>query len=463
MLASFLTWRPPATVLISLASIAAVAVGRRRALRRAKDAARHSWARARARNGGTCCVLNRFERENGHVLPPITTACIYRGACGDAVVQDLARRVAAVIRANPWLDGRLAPTPSGEEALYAPAAEGVDANSHVTVVDEPRLHLRIQTYAELNELLAPHALDGGRLGLSRGSLFEAVLLRGAQGRGAGGEGEACFALVLTMSHLLADGHTFYRIYRMLAGTAPVTALDPTRREPGRALPGAERDVWRRRGPQLRMVLEIIFGRPHRPIVLGVDQAAVSMHKAAHAPSAEAPFVSTHDVVTSQLLSALRADVGWFAVNARGRAPGLGAELAGNYEHLMLLFADEFVEAGGIRAVLRAWENPMHPRAPPWPRSLRSRIGVASSWVFGSNAMPLAGSPEQLAHLPVFDAMSPLPFRMAVIFEIRPGRLAVLSLTSNLALDVPPPPINSMPAASRPRLRPVFTEMLSVLA
>lgn len=425
--------------------LAVAAVRRVRQWRRqlAQDAAAlTAAARSHAGANGRCIELNSFEQERTRFMPPITTANLYRGACDDAVVEELRRRVHAVVRANPWLAGRVAPARAGgrTEALHCPAAEDVDGAALVTVVEEPRLRLGGMGYTQLAALLAPHALDGGATGIGRGRLFQAVLVSGPLAEG--GQAEACFALVISLSHVVADGCTFYRIYRMLAGTDPVAPLDATRREPAEPPAGARgREAWRQRGPQPKMIYELLSSRPHSPRVFGVDAAAVAARKAAHLPSPRAPFISTHDVLTAHLLSAMRVHAGWFAVDTRGRARGIRAELAGNYEELVLLLDDELADPGAVRSVLRTWRHPAHTRLPAWPWSMACSVGLVSSWVFGSVSMLPWGAGaavEQVAHLPIFSAMAPVLPRMAVIFQLRPGSLAVLSFTDTVAPPAAPP-------------------------
>ena len=37
-----------------------------------------------------------------------------------------------------------------------------------------------------------------------------------------------FALIFSMSHVVADGHDYYKIFNMIAGSSPIEALDPIR-------------------------------------------------------------------------------------------------------------------------------------------------------------------------------------------------------------------------------------------
>lgn len=382
-------------------------------------------AEALAADGGGSTHLNQLEQEHASSFMPITVFNLFRGELTTAIVDLLRARMVTVVRANPWLAGRVARADggSGPEALFWPPAARAGGAEFVVVEEDPRLMLDLD-YAAYQAIVRPLAVDGGRMGIPRAGLCRVTLVRGASGPGG-----SCFAVVVSIAHAVVDGFSFYRLYRMLAGTESVAALDPVRVEPTPPhLPGNERAVWLRRGAMVTFIAEMMLSKP--PLaVRRLDAAWVAAAKARHRATPEVPFVSSHDVVTSALLSTAAADVGWFVVNLRGRAPRVAHNLAGNYATYLVVFPDEFTHPGAIRSILRSWELPMHPAAPATPRAFALSAALVTSWAFGSTAMDLPATgetpaPVQVVHLPVFNPW-PMPPRLGIIFECRPGELAAI--------------------------------------
>lgn len=177
------------------------------------------------------------------------------------------------------------------------------------------------------------------------------------------------ALITSMSHLLGDGHTFYRIHNMLLGE-PIIAMKPERElrysEKVMDLMGKQEahyishittdPVWAK---LLRMTSEVEEdpGSELRMRTFVVNKHWVGNIKAAHlsegtftditkstmrSPMANAftyqmensqnPTQSTNDIIVSWFWSLVKPNVGLMAVNMRGRVDIVSDDSAGNYHN-----------------------------------------------------------------------------------------------------------------------------------
>lgn len=394
---------------------AAVVVARRR---RARLLAAEAAAAA---VGARRVDLSAQERRDAALLKPISTLNLYDGALRDEQLAFLRERIAEVARANPWLVGTLAPSvvdPSAI-ALYVPdgaADEGADVSALLTVADEPAL-ARGLGLVELSALAAARALGAAdpskREGRTRGRVFQVAALRGTR----------CAGLVVSLSHSVADGHTFYRLYRMLGGVEPVVAL---RRGGGPypPMPGHERVQWVRRGPLLNFLYHLAMAPGVDVGVLEIDRDAARAMARARARTAEVPYVSSLDVIASALFTTLGKPIGSYQVDPRGKFGGAGpsADEAGFFAAPFTLLADEFCSPEGVRRPLLDGRLPMRPELPGLPRSIAWGLSILSSWEFGPVELRLPGL-AQAVHAPCIPLRPPPP-AVVVIFTPRDGATAM---------------------------------------
>ena len=261
--------------------------------------------------------------------PPISTVTFFEGSLSR---ERLTERVQKVLSANPWLGGRLTGEP-GKLRLAIPEEAAIGDHLFFTRNEKLRPD---QPLATLDTLAEPMLVPIGDASLAV-PLFVVTAVEAASAR---------FALVISMSHVIADGHTYYSIYGQLSDAAADGADAPAT-----ALVAKRDDDF---GMMLRCALKARSEwplHPHgtpaasEPLPRGVwrfreewlaaeKQRAVA--EAAAAAGGEAggeavAFVSTNDVICSWIFSRGAYDVGIVSANLRGRMSGLKAAHAGNYE------------------------------------------------------------------------------------------------------------------------------------
>lgn len=190
---------------------------------------------------------------------PVSTVTFFRGDLA-AAAAGVRERAAAVLRANPWLAGRI----RRGHLEWQPDAD-VDLDRFFRVAERGAVQLSRRTpYPQLSAKLRPYLADS--VGTPAAPLFRASLLPADAEAGDEASDEG-FALVVSLSHIAGDGYTYYRLLNMLTGAEKdVVAMDTRRKakvldaidelaeveimyQPGAtlaALAGFARGVWRNR-------------------------------------------------------------------------------------------------------------------------------------------------------------------------------------------------------------------------
>jgi len=159
-------------------------------------------------------TVNLHKRETGAYWghPGISTVTFCEGS-PETVLTALKPRLRAVIDANPWIAGKLV-----AKKLVQPATSSDAIVNEMLLLSKCAAVSRSTKYPDLVKALAD-------LGVAKADTIQKLGRRVTKlvvvaPEVAGGD----FALVFSMSHVAADGHNYYRIYNMIAGTAPVEVL-----------------------------------------------------------------------------------------------------------------------------------------------------------------------------------------------------------------------------------------------
>lgn len=154
---------------------------------------------------------------------PVSTVTFFRGDLA-AAAAGFRERAAAVLRANPWLAGRI----RRGHLEWQPGAD-VDLDRFFRVAERGAVQLSRRTpYPQLSAKLRPYLADS--VGTVAAPLFRASLLPADAAEAGDEAGDAGFALVVSLSHIAGDGYTYYRLLNMLTGAEKVVVAMDTRRK-----------------------------------------------------------------------------------------------------------------------------------------------------------------------------------------------------------------------------------------
>jgi hypothetical protein len=364
-------------------------------------------------------------------VPSINSITIHQGI-PDA--EKLRERVSLIVEKNPWLASRIT---WGYEGYQADIQFPLRDCFYEAEVPSHLLQDSLAHYPELVESLEKWMI-GRNTNLARtgGRLFQVVLLRGARADKEEAEEERC-AIFISMSHILGDGATYYKIYEMLTGEARPLQADRAHtiwENYLKARHEVQEDWFWEMETSEQIFTYLDNAPPCTASILAIDSQWIREEKAKYAGWDEegAPmYVSSNDIITSEFFNAARFNraVGYYNVRGRsGHATGdITPDHAGNY----------------IEAVLYAredWETPDRVRASIKPM-LRSRTAgkpfpertTEKSWelTFITNWTSLYSGDQKLdgcthvMHLAIWTASS-MPYGDGItLFNIREGEMAAV--------------------------------------
>lgn len=388
------------------------------------------------------------------ISPSIATVTYYQGDHND-FARKIRARVREILKANPWLTGRLdwsdrqaeegnfvlvyddrssRNSSVGEASKIPPrnAEDDVDEKvlddhfqhdeKHNTNDTTPSLSFNTPL-ASVGTAAKPFLVEAGYFCLRdppNKPLFRVCVVPDAENP------KKRFALVVSISHLIADGHTYYQIYNMLDQDASVVSLSPERHTKvmieavTKKMGGVEESYLAKMPLGFAFFLLSSFVNVY-PVKAEFAAHTVnnehvtktkSNHKKNNADEASVPFVSTNDVITSDIMSAARADMGMMAVNFRGRLDDDGPLKdtdAGNYEDLIVYLPPDYAEPALVRRSVRTLRRAVTFGTTSIPRSVREfwsrrvrNLTVVTNWSTFARDVRCAGVAPEL-HVPVINS------------------------------------------------------------
>ena len=357
------------------------------------------------------------------MLPAIATVTFYSGA---PPLDFLRSRVNEIVQKNPWLEGWLEKLGGRIHVRY-----GEPKRTSFVVVHDSAIHSGMAYDEMCSRLRACEIRPGNEcVGKTNAALFRVAVVVSSPNE---------FALYVSMSHVLGDGATFYRIYTMLGQTSESEQMIVERNEdfPANlelAMEGGDAGgAWMRSpGVLINLLSTMLFNwllsrlsRPASVCIHHISPAWIDKQK--RKPSAT-PFLSTNDILTSLLLRLSGCAVGLMAINLRSRVDGCTERHAGNYETVIPYQRADFASPCLIRRSLQ--ENFRRALSGGLPGFLYTAlwcpIGLVSNWTTFYRDVELDGC-GQVRHLPCVHP-SLVVWPMAIIFCPAKGAVALMAMS-----------------------------------
>lgn len=269
----------------------------------------------------------RLHKLDQGVFGVLSTITLYRVSSQTdmrALEAYINERLGAILELNPWLGGRLAK--AGDDIiLQVPREEALG------VVKARSFHIDFDPSTDYDALLDFAATTAGVFVDTAGeyqgaALFKVSLLE---------LGDNTVGLALAMNHKLGDAYTLYKVQAMLSDSAELGKL-VAQRDLGFARDAAVNSARFSEG----------CGGARHTCVLEVDPNSLAALRGEQTPP---QFISKHDVLTSLLMKATDPEMCCLLANMRGRLPGIGPDMAGNYIGAAVL-ADTTSSFAEIRSV-----------------------------------------------------------------------------------------------------------------
>ena len=387
--------------------------------------------------------LTQDEQTSVLLFASVSSVTFFEGNTEESTVK---ARLLDIVRANRWLLSRLVSTTSkdkGEKAvvLVCPKEGSVSServlNEHFEVItinnDLDTSERKLNEKQPVNHILSmfeKQLVKKGEDCLDRPDevLFKVLLIKITEQ-----DQVVRTALLVSMSHVLGDGHSFYLIHNMFDYEAKVTSYIPDRQS---SFPhkieekvGTSFQAYFKSVPFIASVIfRSLFGRKKHLHVFKVDSEKIKAIKEdyqrmSHSNSlpSSAKFISTNDILTSWFLSALQVSHSTMLVNYRNRIPEVQNYHIGNYVLMMLLNHRLYQSPEMIRYTLEHYDQSMI-KLPTLYETLQFQMASVTNWSTFYQEIRLTSSQPSIFHSPLITPDSVIS--MLIIFQPKPKELAV---------------------------------------
>lgn len=374
------------------------------------------------------------------VHPSIETVTFYQGKPD---VEFLMNKIKSIVSLNPWLGGRLVQNAAGIFLDYAS-----ESAPEIIVVEDHNI-CESMPYQQLVSRLSKFSLPIGRICLKKNkALYRLTVIRTSSDS---------FAILFSLCHVIGDGYTFYKLYGMLSQDVKPEAMDPTRLDLySKFVPMLQGSDWVSwlTSAHTTTNLRTNFNFREYPEcrVHLVNKDWLKQEKEGYDSLKESfsndeqrklpGFISTNDILTSQLFKLTNCDVGIMTWNMRNRLLDncLGDLQAGNYQYLLGYCREDFQHPYLIRKSLgrtvSSLGTPLFVQQvskglPNWWTSLIGRIVMITNWASFYIDVQLPGAKSTL-HLPIRGNKHEAFTDLFVLFKPNANDVGILSFTRSNA-------------------------------
>jgi hypothetical protein len=377
--------------------------------------------------GGDVETVRLLKFESVQLRTPTTTMMtFYEGRPPLDYIKD---RVTEICDKNPWLQGRLSKEKGRLFLEYPKNAREI--GPYLRVVSLPALS-HDMSFTNLNQALKGMVVKRGFLCVDKDEvLFRVVVAEIAEDR---------FAVVVALSHVYADGYTFYEVHKMLSMTESARPLIvgrvySSRADINTAMRGGEDALSWLGSPGFAVNAAGSLLRRRPPVVnlFRVDQRKVDERKREYEAKNEGKFISSNDIVTSDFFSMTDCDLMFMTVNFRNRIPHLTQYHAGNYQGLIAYQREDFATPDLIRSAMSDYRRAISGKLPGFFRSTRVKLGAITNLATPYQDVELPGCRLSF-HRPVVDAAPFFPFEHTVyIVKSHDRQLCLVTCSKDTAV------------------------------
>ncbi len=386
--------------------------------------------------------------------PSIITTTFFKGADFTKSLEMVKNRISQICFANPWLVGRLVRNKKIHNNVLLKIPKFVtDSDIEAVICSEEPLLSGISTEA-------PYATVCETVVKSKVMVSEGYKLVGKDDRVAKfslvkvANGEVAFFLSIT--HTVADGHTYYKVFNMLTDGVEIERLSYIRNhgfvpEMKNATGEAELNLMLSPGLMMNMIPLMLCGPKAQFHVRFVDEEKVKSAKGASesrcGTNSKHDFAcSTNDILTSTFANATKADLVLMAINLRNRVQAAKDQDAGNYESVIMYDPPSYSTPEIIRRSIRGGTPFIRSDGLPLPgffKLLRAKFAMITNWAFStfkadfqlvSDVQSENLMSSITLHVPIYNPAA-VVFPVAIIFRPRFGKLAIMYAGSSRDLSI----------------------------
>lgn len=366
-------------------------------------------------------------------VPGVNTLSFFSGSFDEAVSY-YTERLKLIVQSNPWLAGTLITRKEGKiDKVYIQFRGQLATDEEATedvlgptskICNAPLLVLdregKVKVSPKNSYLANFNAVNAGKCVIPDG--YTSIKTKLPISKFTLTTCEGGFALVASISHQAADGHTFYKIMGMLTESGKMEALIVDRKhtflEHEARLTGQKQHDFMvgmnmyNMGFLYQMIGSAFCCKSKMYRSYFIDTNKVDALKTKVKGEGEVSFCSTIDLITSHFCNVTTPRMLQYVVNLRSRMPTLLSDQdAGNYETALFFSSDIYEKPAGIRKVISADRGADVPFShsgsegkKPLPKgceALRAKTSFMTSWCFDSYSGDLSfGSCKMNLHIPM---------------------------------------------------------------
>jgi len=334
----------------------------------------------------------------------------------DDVVEKIKARAFDVLKANPWLMGRIKVGEDGDCVLEVDEAK-VNVEDYVDCGVDDSLFEK-ECYLEICKNLEQYYLARGEPVIQgKEKLFKINLVQN--------QARTKLAIVINGNHQIVDAATVYSIYKQLDEHEEIVTLQR------HALPDymkkltehmsvlskltpdvelTETGLWKHKlkhnmVSKKALILkctELAGKIKPKPHIFKINMEEINRIKSNHTSSNEANFISTNDIIMSWLASTHETcnNIG-MAVSTRNRIPEVTSQHAGNYIIPVNFPREDMATPEKVRAHLnRSLKAGYEWEIPPFEEYLKYPGGLFTNWATFYHEMKIENWTQKY-HMPVF--------------------------------------------------------------
>ena len=401
-------------------------------------------------------TTTKLLREEDVWLPHIggiaTVTFLSNGVTAAELIKD---KLLQVAKANPWICGHLAEAkPTGFNLVSPIDAQAIVIDRCYNTADDDTINSRTE-FTQLVQKLQPYRLKNGRLcvGKREETLFQVTVFNIKK--------DSESAILVEMSHSIADGQTYYQIFNMLSVDIPVKQLTVERKldlgmmgETYKDIVGEKEALFPFSATYMCkvmcMMIGLFGGGGCKPRLYAVDKEKIkrikhdfSREKAATEDvsisqkkshtSTSVNYLTTNDIMVSAFANAVQPTLLEMIINFRGKLPGLTVEDAGVYEGSVFFSASQDYETPeAIRATMNGiYETPRNIKRLSFDRKsgelpncaglMKDTFALASNWASFARDLNWGTGVTQILHVPIESFFWPA----VIFFKPIPGEIAAL--------------------------------------
>ena len=432
--------------------------------------------------------LTDHEKDQMTIGPSISTITFFRGDIEKATAQ-LKDRLRLILGSNPWLTGRLmCPPRQKEKGLYLEypdSASNVEEKLDSLFNPQPSKKggklpqiASTMTYSELCKLVGGttcEVLPGKKCINNSKPLLALSLVPDKE------TPLTAFAVIFSISHVIIDGYTYYKVLSMLSAKGIVSPLNIVRKPDIKmktdAAMGMEEAKWSSSTAVIcNVVSAMLFGKKPfienftlDPMIIEAEKRKVTKVGSDDRDrfgQTKPSFVSTNDSIVSKFGQACQSRILLMPINFRERIADFSVDDAGNYEGALVFCPGDYEIPEMIRATIesgkensesdtirisanatkkenitnsdtvneiKAFKRCTTDALPNKWETLRCKLGMVTNWQFHFFSEFSVDNCEHILHLP-FCNVKIIPFDIAVIYRPKANETAVLVFVRSTSLE-----------------------------